>query len=104
MNVLSGWVEMSTGEPGVQLLVLSPEGTNVLDTTSADMLGDLVTASHQQGVDVDLVRVRYPVRRVLRRRSGVMEMIGEDHLWHSISQEVKRARRAHGHRWSHLRP
>ena len=37
----------------------------------------------------------WPVRRVLRR-SGLMDELGEDHLWHSISQGVREARRAHG--------
>ena len=37
----------------------------------------------------------WPVRQVLRR-SGLMAELGEDHLWHSISQGVREARRAHG--------
>ncbi|HVD29075.1 MAG TPA: hypothetical protein VNC79_11340, partial [Mycobacteriales bacterium] len=39
--------------------------------------------------------VMWAVRRGLRR-SGLMAEIGEDHLWHSISQAVREARRAHG--------
>lgn len=118
------------GDPEVKVLVLSLEATTVLDTTSADMLDDLVSSLHKRGLDVYLVRVRYPVRTVLRR-SGVMTTIGEDHVWHSISQGVRRARKDHaitapyrpaegydpdgphvpttgedefGHRWSPLRP
>lgn len=116
--------------PDVKVLVLSLEGTTVLDTTSADMLDELVSSLHNRDVDVYLVRVRYPVRTLLRR-SGVMTTIGEDHVWHSISQGVRRARKDHqitasfqpaegydpeglhvptsgedefGHRWSHLQP
>jgi hypothetical protein len=37
----------------------------------------------------------WPVRKVLRR-SGLMAELGKDHLWHSISQGVREARRAHG--------
>ena len=37
----------------------------------------------------------WPVRQALRR-SGLMAELGEDHLWHSISQGVREARRAHG--------
>ena len=47
------------------------------------------------GIDLYLVRVMWPVRKVLRR-SGLMAELGEDHLWHSISQGVREARRAHG--------
>jgi hypothetical protein len=37
----------------------------------------------------------WPVRKVLRR-SGLTAELGEDHLWHSISQGVREVRRAHG--------
>jgi hypothetical protein len=37
----------------------------------------------------------WPVRQV-RRQSGLMAELGEHHLWHSISQGVREARRAHG--------
>ncbi len=36
----------------------------------------------------------WPVRLALRR-SGLLAELGEDHLWHSISQGVREARRAH---------
>lgn len=112
------------------VVVLDLEGTNVLDTTSADMLTEVVGSLRRRGVDLYLVRLRYPVR-VLLRRAGVMDTIGEDHVWHTISQGVKRARKDHGisdspapaadydpdrphipssgedefgHRWSHLGP
>ena len=58
---------------------------------SAELLGEL----RQRDVDLYLVRVMWPVRRLLRR-SGLMGELGEDHLWHSISQGVREARRAHG--------
>jgi high affinity sulfate transporter 1 len=117
-------------EEDVSVVVLDLEGTNVLDTTSADMIAALVSTLREKGIDLYLVRVRYPVR-VLLRRSSVMPLIGEDHVWHSISQGVKRARQEHsidaplrpaegydpdainvpksgedefGHRWSHLQP
>jgi hypothetical protein len=67
----------------------------VLDTTSADALAELVSVLRNRGVDLYLVRVRYPVRLLLRR-AGVMESCGEDHVWHTISQGVKQARKDHG--------
>lgn len=82
-------------DPDVKVVVLSLEATTVLDTTSADMLGELVSSLHKRDIDVYMVRLRFPVRTVLRR-SGVMTTIGEDHVWHSISQGVKRARKDHG--------
>jgi sulfate permease, SulP family len=80
---------------GVRVVVIDMEGTNVLDTTSVDMLSELVETLHTRDIDAYFVRVRFPVRDLLRR-SGVMAQIGEDHVWHSISQGVRRARADHG--------
>ncbi len=80
---------------GVRVVIIDMEATNVLDTTSADMLNEMVETLHTRDIDVYFVRVRYPVRELLRR-SGVMSQIGEDHVWHSISQGVRRARADHG--------
>lgn len=79
----------------VEVVVLDLQATHQMDTTSADALADLLAALRARGVDLYLVRVMWAVRRGLRR-SGLMAEIGEDHLWHSISQAVREARRAHG--------
>jgi len=81
--------------PGTRALVLDMEATNQMDTTSADALADLLAALRRRDVDLFLVRVMWPVRKALRR-SGLISELGEDHLWHSISQGVREARRAHG--------
>jgi hypothetical protein len=81
--------------PGVRALVLDMEATNQMDTTSADALADLLAALRKRDIDLYLVRVMWPVRHALRR-SGLVAELGEDHLWHSISQGVREARRAHG--------
>ena len=81
--------------PGIRALVLDMEATDQMDTTSADALADLLGSLRKRDIDLYLVRVMWPVRKVLRR-SGLMAELGEDHLWHSISQGVREARRAHG--------
>jgi SulP family sulfate permease len=81
--------------PGTRVLVLDLEATNQMDTTSADTLESLITQLRARGIDVYLVRVMWAVRKTLRR-SGTMARLGEDHLWHSISQGVREARRTHG--------
>jgi len=80
---------------GIRALVLDLEATNQMDTTSADALADLLHALREREIDLYLVRVMWPVRKALRR-SGLMTELGEDHLWHSISQGVRQARLAHG--------
>ncbi|HQR27224.1 MAG TPA: SulP family inorganic anion transporter [Nocardioides sp.] len=81
--------------PGLRALVLDLEATNQADTTSLDALAELHRALRARGVDLYLVRVMWPVRRALKR-TGLMAEIGEDHLWHSISQGVREARQTHG--------
>ena len=81
--------------PDTRAVVLDMEATNQMDTTSADMLVELLGELRKREIDLYLVRVMWPVRRLLRR-SGLMDELGEDHLWHSISQGVREARRAHG--------
>ena len=81
--------------PGTRALVLDLEATNQMDTTSSDALADLLVTLRKRDVDLYLVRVMWPVRRALRR-SGLLAELGDDHLWHSISQGVRAARRAHG--------
>ena len=49
--------------------------------------------STDASIEVYLVRVMYPARRVLRR-TGVTDMIGTDHMWRTISQGVKAAKRS----------
>jgi anti-anti-sigma factor len=81
--------------PDLRALVLDMEATNQMDTTSVDALADLLHALRSRDIDLYLVRVMWPVRKLLRR-SGLMAQLGEDHVSHSISQGVRVARRAHG--------
>jgi high affinity sulfate transporter 1 len=76
-------------------VILDIEGTNQLDSTTVDMLDSLLAALRVRCVDLYLVRVMYPVR-VLLRRAGFVAKIGEDHMWHTISQGVREARIHYG--------
>ena len=80
--------------PDTRALVLDLEATDQLDTTSTDMLHHLLSRLQRRGVELYLVRVMYRARVVLKR-SGLREAIGDDHLWRTISQGVKRARADH---------
>ena len=76
-------------------VVVDIEGTNQIDTTTIDMLESLLAALRVRCVDLYLVRVMYPVRVILRR-AGFVAKIGEDHMWHTISQGVREARIHYG--------
>jgi len=81
--------------PDRKALVLDLESSDQLDVTSADQLGLMLDQLHDRGVDLYLVHVRACVRTVLRH-TGVRARIGEDHIWHGISQGVRAARDQHG--------
>lgn len=82
-------------EQPIVAVVVDLEGTHQLDTTTADMLQGLLEQLRHRGLDLYLVRIMFPVRVVLRR-CGFIAELGEDHLWHSISQGVRAARIEHG--------
>ncbi len=81
--------------PGTRALVLDLEATSQLDTTSADMLEHLHGELATQEVRLYLARVIHPVSQVLAQ-SGFLDVLGDEHIWHSISQCVRAARRATG--------
>jgi anti-anti-sigma regulatory factor len=91
------WVNAVTGRdqvvrlvemtPATRALVIALEGTSQFDTTSADTLVELLTTLRSRDVDVYFVQVMFLVRDLLRH-SGALAVIGEDHVWHSISDAV----------------
>lgn len=76
-------------------LVLDLEATTRFDTTSADALADLLSELRKRDVRLYLARVLHPVHAVLTR-SGFVDELGPGHIWHSISQCVRAARRDTG--------
>lgn len=85
-------IEAVDEREGIRALILDLETTDQLDTTSTDMLHTLVARLRRRGVDLYLVRVMYQARVVLKR-SGLRDELGDDRLWRTISQGVKRAKR-----------
>jgi sulfate permease, SulP family len=79
----------------IKALILDMGATHQSGVTTADMLSELREQLIERGVDLYLVRVRWPVRSVLRR-SGFRAQLGESHLWHNVAQGVRVARRHHG--------
>jgi hypothetical protein len=57
------------------------------------MLELLLTRLRERDVDLYLVRVFYRARQTLAK-AGFIELLGEDHMWHSISAGVRAAKSA----------
>lgn len=81
--------------PDAQVLLLDLEATSQIDTTSIDMLEELLDLLRARGIDLHLVRVFYRARLTLAR-AGFLERLGDDRVWHSISAGVRAARATHG--------
>jgi MFS superfamily sulfate permease-like transporter len=79
--------------PDTQVVILDLEATPQLDTTSVDALEGMLATLREDGIDLFLVRVLRRSRTVLDR-SGFLERLGPDHVWHSISQGVREAKGA----------
>jgi sulfate permease, SulP family len=88
-------VEHVDAAPDTRIVILDLEATDQLDTTSADALMELIDRLEERGIDLSLVRVLRQVRRVLHR-TGIVDRLGYDHMWRTISQGVKRARKRLG--------
>jgi SulP family sulfate permease len=56
--------EIESG-PGTRALVLDIEATNQMDTTSVDTLADLLNGLRKRDIDLYLVHVMWPVRKLL---------------------------------------
>ncbi len=81
------------GRRHVHAVVLDLEATNQMDTTTAERLQQMMLRLRVKGIDLYLVRVFGNVRDVLTR-SGFLDEMGPDHVWHSIAAGVKAARAA----------
>jgi high affinity sulfate transporter 1 len=81
--------------PDTRALVLDLEATSQMEATSTDMLEHLHGELEGRGVKLYLARVINPVSSVLEN-AGFLELLGDEHIWHSISQCVRAARRATG--------
>jgi high affinity sulfate transporter 1 len=73
-------------------LVLDLEATTQLDTTAADTVEHLHGELAALDVQLYLARVLHRVEAVLER-SGFLAQLGSEHMWHSISQCARAAKR-----------
>jgi len=78
-------------DPQTRALLLDLEATSQLDTTSIDMLEQLLAQLRERDVELYLVRVFYQARRVLAR-AGFIDELGDQRMWHSISAGVRAAK------------
>jgi high affinity sulfate transporter 1 len=75
------------GDPPPRAVILDFSPNSELDITSCENLDELVKTIRSGGMDFGLAEVRQHVLEIARR-SGVLETIGPDHIFHTVDEAV----------------
>jgi len=80
--------ELAEGaDPPYDTVVISFEGVDFIDSQGSSTVGSIVALSRSYGADIRLARVKPSVIDVLRR-DGVIDTLGEDHLYANLYEAV----------------
>ena len=82
-------------QPPPHAIILGSAGQDSLDITSADMLKGLLTELRDQGIDIYAAELHGTIREFIQR-TGIMEIIGEDHIFPTIDAAVRYVEKSAG--------
>jgi sulfate permease, SulP family len=82
-------LELVAERPGTRYVAIALGATGDLDVTATDLLSELYGELRRQDITVVLAQVKGIVRDRLRR-TGLMTVLGEDHIYPSIAEAVDR--------------
>lgn len=85
-------LELIDDHPDTKALVLDLEATGQMDATTVAELTQILEQLRAAGIELFIARLHYPARVVLQR-AGFTDDLGRGHIWHSISQTVRAAKR-----------
>jgi sulfate permease, SulP family len=74
-------------QPPPHAVILDSAGQDSLDITSADMFKGLLTELKDQGIDIYVTELHGTIREFIQR-TGLMDIIGEDHIFPTIEAAV----------------
>ncbi len=75
-------------EPRFHTVVVSFEGVDFIDSQGSETLSEILDLAEAYGAELRLARVKPDVLELLRR-DGVLDKLGEDHLYGNIYQAVE---------------
>ena len=75
-------------QPPPRAVVLDSAGQDSLDITSAEVLKGLVVELKDKGIDIYVAELHGPVRE-FGQRTGLLELIGEDHIFPTVDMAVR---------------
>jgi high affinity sulfate transporter 1 len=87
---------VGASDPLPRAVVLELTANAGLDLTSAEMLQQLIPTFRSAGIDVALADLRQPVVD-LAQRTGLLETLGEERLFHTLDDAVRTMGSAHAH-------
>jgi sulfate permease, SulP family len=76
-------------EEPCQYLVIEAHGVNDIDFTGSDTLQQLIAELRGRGIDVAIARMSSERAREAARRTGLREVLGEDHLFRSVEEAIR---------------
>ena len=83
---------VGTTDPPPKTVILDVGANERLDITSAEMLAQLLVTLRSAGIDLAIADARQPVIQ-MAQRSGLLDQLGQDHIFHTIDEAVQRAQR-----------
>jgi len=75
--------------PGVRLVVIEASGITLIDYTGAETLIDSIARLRGRGIDVALARLEADRAMAAAQRSGLLDALGADHVFHSAEEAVR---------------
>jgi MFS superfamily sulfate permease-like transporter len=83
------------GEKGhpVRLVVLEASSVVAIDSTAADVLADVIRTSRARGADFAVARLESVRAEEAFRRFGLTELLGSDHMFHSVEEAIQTRKR-----------
>ena len=82
----------------VRTVVVAAEPITDVDSTAAEVLGEILAELDRRGIELAFAELKGPVKDTLRRY-GLMEQIGEEHLYPTIGLAVRAHVAEHGVDW-----
>lgn len=79
---------VGASDPLPRAVILEPTAGDALDITSAEVLQQLTTTLRSAGIDFALADLRQPVIEAARR-TGLLETLGEDHIYRTLDEAVQ---------------
>lgn len=75
--------------PNLQLVILSVEGVNFIDSSAANMLRNLIREIKELKISINVTNAIGPVRDIFEK-SDILELLGEECFFISVSSAVKK--------------